>query len=202
MHGGKSLQGIAHPSWKHGRSSKLFKTGLFRGVVTGDVARHYETARANDALLDLRDHIALQDAEIFGLLEQLSAGCSVAAWRRVDELITGIHSDLKACGDGADCLAATKAKMIPLLAEAENLTRAGAQLDGTWRTVERALLVRRKLTATEIQRQRVAAGSMDHESVLGLVALIAAAIGRHVTDPVAKQRIADDMRALIGGRPN
>lgn len=66
MHGGMSLRGAEHPSWKTGRWAK--SAGKFREA--------YQEARADDALLDVRRTLATLDVAV------------QRAWKRVNDLDT------------------------------------------------------------------------------------------------------------------
>lgn len=62
MHGGASLRGSNHPNFKHGRRSKAPPRHLLR---------IYEETCSDANLLELRSEIALGDARVSDLLEQL-----------------------------------------------------------------------------------------------------------------------------------
>ena len=65
-HGGDTLPaGVSHPSFKHGLYSKAL-TGTSLGEA-------YEAIRKNEALLDLRDHVAMQSAIAVELVQELHA---------------------------------------------------------------------------------------------------------------------------------
>ena len=77
LHGGKSLAGPANGNWKH---------GMYSTVLPGALGTHYATARQNPALVALTEQIALVDAKVFELFEQVQQGESPAAWTQVLEL--------------------------------------------------------------------------------------------------------------------
>ena len=60
MHGGKSLTGIAHPRFKHGKYVKH---------MPGRLTEKYEEARSDSELLAMREELSLIDARIKDLLE-------------------------------------------------------------------------------------------------------------------------------------
>jgi hypothetical protein len=70
-HGGRSLSGMAHPNYKHGRYSR---------DLLSDMATRVDEARGNPELLSVSDDIALVEARIGEVLRQLGTGESGAAW--------------------------------------------------------------------------------------------------------------------------
>ena len=70
-HGGKSLSGIASPSYKHGRYSTALPTGLIP---------RFEASMADPDLLDQRAELALLDARIEELLGLMQANGETARW--------------------------------------------------------------------------------------------------------------------------
>ena len=87
LHGGKSLAGPAHGNWKH---------GMYSTVLPEALGTHYATARQNPALVALTEQIALVDAKVFELFEQVQRGESPAAWTRVLELAAAQEAALEA----------------------------------------------------------------------------------------------------------
>lgn len=83
-HGGASLVGPASPSFKHGRYSVLLKD--IKGI-----GEHYTRALADPDLLNLADNIALVDARLTQLLEQVARGGRGHSidrlWPQIEELI-------------------------------------------------------------------------------------------------------------------
>lgn len=75
-HGGKSLAGIASPTFKTGRYSKVIPTHL---------AAQYQAAQSDPDLLGIKEDIALQDALLRGALEAMSAGEAGELWAKLKE---------------------------------------------------------------------------------------------------------------------
>ena len=89
LHGGKSLAGPAHGNWKH---------GMYSTVLPGALGTHYATARQNPALVALSEQIALVDAKVFELFEQVRDSGPLA---RVAETGTAMLSMRNDAGNAA-----------------------------------------------------------------------------------------------------
>jgi hypothetical protein len=85
VHGGKTPRGIASPQFRHGRYSRS---------LPGQLLQEYEVAQQDPRLLSLRDEIALADATIAQLLQQLDNEPNPAKDRRIWRQI-GKQIDLK-----------------------------------------------------------------------------------------------------------
>lgn len=77
-HGGKSLSGIAHPNFKHGRYSKHLPTRL---------QARYEEAENDPQLLSLRRSLALLQTRLLELLERLEEQPSGRTWLQLQECL-------------------------------------------------------------------------------------------------------------------
>src|SRR6187200_1573899 len=76
LHGGKSLQGIAAPNYKHGRYSRTMPISL---------AEAYESAINDPEILNLTDEIAVTQARLNELLDRLDTGESMARWKSLQD---------------------------------------------------------------------------------------------------------------------
>lgn len=74
MHGGATPKGPASVHFKHGRYSKYFPN---------DLQARYEESLNDQALLELRDDIAVIEARLKQLLEQVNAGVGSHFWSDV-----------------------------------------------------------------------------------------------------------------------
>jgi hypothetical protein len=105
MHGGMSARaGPTHPSWKHGRRSKVFEA-RYSGALDGLVIREaYERARTDPKLLQLTEDIALLVAKQQDTLEGLRTGESTAAWDALAVLLAQAQRAVAAGDDLAPVL--------------------------------------------------------------------------------------------------
>ncbi len=201
FHGGRSLSGIAHPNFKHGMYSTVLPTNL---------GKLYEITRQNPALVALTEQIALVDARVFELFEQLSSGDGPMAWARALKAATACEQAMQAVRVAvADRTPARGQRMADALkqldgAVTENVavTRKGATDAETWPLITEQIYLRKKLVDSEVRRRKDAHEMVTRERVLALLGSIAASVARHVPDPKAKQAVVEDMRRLVSGEPS
>lgn len=93
-HGGRSLEGLAHPSLKNGRYSKH---------LPAQIASRADEARHDPQLLSLADDIAVHQALLAQAFARLETGESGAAWRAIGEALDALEVAL-AQGDSAALL--------------------------------------------------------------------------------------------------
>lgn len=136
MHGGKSLKGIAHPSFKHGRYSKH---------LPGGKQALFQELSADQDILSLDENISLIDVRLIELIQSLAEGGNPAElwkkasrawdlmWRatmRADENAVAKHRD-----------------------EIEAMLRDGLGDTTTWEEIDRISITRMRLTDTEMKRR-------------------------------------------------
>lgn len=136
-HGAAAIRlGPAHHNWKHGRYSKL---------VPNNLKEVYETSVTDPEILVQRDSIALCDARMGELLEQLSESPSPPwkeAGREVAKLRTALaKEDPKALHDVIDTL--------------DEMIKAGSSTDRTWEKIFQAM--KRRGDSVEQERRRLEA---------------------------------------------
>ena len=194
LHGGKSLAGPANGNWKH---------GMYSTVLPGALGAHYATARQNPALVALTEQIALVDAKVFELFEQVQQGESPAAWTQVLELAAAQQAALEAFATARrSANGPAMSQALHALTEAVTtlgtVARQGAEQGKAWGVISDQLHLRRRLVDSEVRRQKAAHDTLTQDRALAMLAYIAQSVARHVTDPTAKQAVVDDMRKLIG----
>lgn len=201
FHGGRSLQGIASPTWKHGKYSK------FRPLLPTGLAKHFDEARR--AELGLVDEIALVDARVMELLEQMRDGAPPPeAWTRVGELgrdLLQAYDDFVAARRAVparvnDMMAAFKRLHDGLVALVQ-LGTHGVEATRAWKSVMDQLYLKHKLVGTEVRRRRAEHEALSRQRALELFAFVGEVIVRRVTDPQTKQGILDDLRPLLMPAP-
>ncbi len=197
-HGGKSLQGIASPTWKHGKYSK------FRALLPTGLAKHYEEARR--AELGLADEIALVDARVMELFEQMREGAPPEAWARVGEVagqLRQAYNDFQAARRAARLADMTEAfkRIDSGLEMLAALAVNGVASTKAWKAVMDQLYLKNKLVGTEVRRRRAEHEALDRQKALQLFAYIGEVIVRRVVDPREKQAILDDLRPVLMPAP-
>lgn len=131
--GGKSLSGVAHPNYKHGRYVKSLPTQL---------AQRAEEARNNPRLLSLTEEIALVEARLAQLLGSLGTGESGATWRALREALEAFS---RAMGSG------DMAGMDTHFTTMRDLVTRGSADAEAWVEIERLLDTRRRLAQAEVK---------------------------------------------------
>ena len=181
LHGGKSLGGLASPTFKHGRYSRYLPANL-----TG----RYEAARQDPDLLALRDEIALVDTRLGGLVEKLGSGESGSLWRR----LRGAHQGLLQAREAKD-----SAGIASALTEIGELIERGTDEYVNWEEILGLLDQRRRLVESERKRLVEMQQMITVERAMLLVSAVVNAVARHVPDRKQLNAIATDIRGLITG---
>lgn len=179
IHGGKSLAGIASPTYKDGRYSRYMPTRM-RG--------RYEEAQRDPALLELREEIALLDARLVDLLSRVDTGESGALWRalmtaRMELIAAKRAGDLKEQG-------ALLNHILELISQGHSDYRA-------WSEIAVTLEQRRKLVESERKRLVEAQQTLTVEKAMLLIGAIGGIIKAHVTNAEQLRAISHDISALV-----
>lgn len=180
MHGGASLSGMASPTFKTGRYSRVLPTRL--------LDRYHEGLNDRD-LLALTDEIAVVNARLGELVGQLDSGGQEEKW----EAITM----------GLDfCDTAIQAKDMPRLlghlAAMREVVRQG-QADGLlWEEIGNWMERARKLRETEQRRLVAMQQVITSEQAMVLVAALTMAVKTHVHDVDTLRAINDDFTRTLG----
>jgi hypothetical protein len=183
LHGGASPRGLAHWAWRHGRYARSLPAGL---------AEAYARSRADPDLISLRDEIAVVDARLSALFNDLPAGAPDWA-----ALQTAWDSMVRAQGAN-DTMTATAHR-----AACQALMNEGSRGASLWAEVYAVLDLRRRLADSERRRLEALCANIPADRVLTLVAALATSVRTHVTDPEALQAISDDFERALppGNRP-
>jgi hypothetical protein len=178
IHGGKSLSGMASPSFKTGRYSKVLPVRL---------AARYEEALTNKNLISLRDDIAAAEARLSDLFSRTHSGESGALWQALRETLDAFTAALTA-RDGP--------RMNQHLATIRTLVTQGTQDDAAWREILRLWEVRCRLTATEAKTMMALQQMVSTEQLMVYFGVITDVIKRTVqayAAPAVAQHILSDL---------
>lgn len=172
LHGGKSLAGVASPTFVTGRYSKHLPARL---------ADQYLASRNDPELLALRDEVAIVDSRLNDLLGRVDTGESGALWKQARKLL----SDYRTTGEESHLYAL-------------GLTINEALDDyAAWQEIQLLLEQRRKLVETERKRLVDMQQMITAERAMLLIAAISDTIRRHVSDRNVLAAINADLGALI-----
>jgi hypothetical protein len=176
-HGGRSLRGIASPTFKDGRHSKY---------LPGRLLERYQEAIADEQLLNLRDEIALVDTRLGELLGRLHTRESAAFWTALKDAKRRILSN----PTGEDL----KATMASLL---DTIDAGGAEYE-LWAEITPLLETRRKLVESERKRLVDMQQMITAEEAMTLVAGLLRAVKRNVQDVGSLNAIQTEFISLVG----
>lgn len=133
MHGGKSLGGIASPSFRHGRRSR------YLAHLTGRLRDGFKAALADPELLACAEEIALLQARIVELVDQLGRAAA-PPW----DALAGALDVVKAAGD---------ADRAGALAALERVIHGGANAAARqgelWGELQRTIALKGRLAQAE-----------------------------------------------------
>jgi hypothetical protein len=181
-HGGKSLAGIASPTFKTGRYSKVLPARL-----TG----RYEEAQSDGELLALRDEVALTDARLSDLLSRVDTGESGALWAALGKA----YQDLQ----DAQYISDPKKRgsvMAALMGEIGALITQGQGDYQAWHEVGAVLEQRRRLVESERKRLVEMQQTLTVEKAMLMIGAIGGIIKAHVADRTILSKISADISAL------
>ena len=161
-HRGKAPRGLANPHTTHGRYSKDLPTRL---------AARYQEARADAALLELRDEVGLIDARLSDVLGRVDTGESGRLWRQ----LRTAWAQLEECRSDPAAFAAA-------LNTVADLIKAGDADWATWQDVRKLIQERKALVESERKRLVEMQQVITAEQAMLLVGALSAAVKRHISD--------------------
>jgi hypothetical protein len=177
IHGGKSLKGIASPTFKTGRHSKYLPIGLL------DTYReHLE----DDDRLKLDSEIALIDVRMAEVLESLGDYEGSAAWLQLYAL-KAKYRDAK-----------NDVEQLAYLREIFLVIDMGASHVSKWNEIGGLIEQRRKVVESERKRLVEAEQVIDVNRAMLLVTALLDAVKTNVTDPAALTAIQTRFNQLTG----
>jgi len=188
-HGAKSLKGAASPTFEHGRYSKYVPKAL---------AGRIEEALTDPELLNLSDDIAVANARVTMLLEELHGAGGIESWDRLGDLYALLVSAMRT-GD-----VATITENLNSMGEIIQDARADHR---TWGRIQGAQDHKIRIVNSEHKRR------IDMEMLLGRDELIMIidrlydifiySLQRHITDGSIYRSILSDasqeIRRLVSG---
>ena len=150
--------------------------------------REVRPAEGRPQHLALRDEIALLGTRLTELLDDLGDGgdWSVVRQAMADMDVAIAHGD--------------DAKMLKAMDAVRREAQAGTEHQRVWAEVYDVANRRRLLSETETRRLVQARQVVTLEEMLALLALVQDVVVRHVADPSARARIADELRLAAGGQ--
>lgn len=154
LHGGKSLAGPASPRWQHGKRSKY---------VPNRLLKHYHASLQDEEMLDLRDEIALVDAQIADVLSTIDTTISDVQWQNIVGLWLDFMNAVKA-GDNE--------RQIELVYLLDDVIDAGTDYRTNMVSLNDLIDRRSRLVTNQIKNQATSQQMLGLEIVIALLAKV------------------------------
>jgi hypothetical protein len=180
LHGGRSLSGMAAGGFKTGRYSK---------ALPAQLAARYEEARASPRLLSLSDDIALAEAHLAALLEQVEQGAAGTTWQELRTTLDAFEGALAVGNlDGMQAQFATLQRLV----------QQGGQTAAAWQEIRRVWETRCKLVQTEVKTLQGMQQMVSTQQLMlylgAITAAVTEAVKRHA-DTASGRAILTDIQA-------
>ena len=196
MHGGKSLAGVASPTFKHGRYSQSLAASL-----PTPLRERFEAAMSDPELLSLRKYVALFDVRCAEAAEKLAAfdpgsyrTTLLSLWEEFARANTQrIDQDDPR---GEERRAAKAARITELLTDIGKTIRDGADEESVWQEVFAAVKDRMAATRDEQRRLNDLHPNLTVEQAFALAARLADSVRRVVQDRDVLSRISVARQAV------
>jgi len=189
MHGGKSLAGVAHPNFRHGRNSKL------SAVLQGTDLERFEDAIEDPAYVEMREQMALLHMYLMDAVERSQEHRPGELWERLER----------------------QRKLFLTPGPERNPEQSNKALGETWRIVRQGVdvhratqealdIVERQRKLAETERKRI---SEENQSISvaralafagAVFTLVREAVANHVGGTEEERAIIEHIRAGIAER--
>lgn len=177
MHGGATPQGIAHPNYIHGKTSKL--------AYLPDRLIKRADALTGDVLDNIEESISIQKALESDLLERLKTGESGKAWVDAKQLVSTITA-VSAAGDDTSTL----------LNELQQLMDAGASYDAVRAEIQSIHESQRKLTETLTKSRKEVQETYTQTQWNEMLQIVLLSLKKHITDHALLGQITREWAGL------
>ena len=175
-HGGKSLSGIASPTFKTGRYSKYLPQRL--------VGRYQEIS-ADPEYLNLRESIFLVDTRIASILQDMQSEISSDLWAK----ITNAFDDFKNATRTKDM-----AKASVAMGKMDVIIGKGYSDIPAWQEIAVWIDIRRKLCETQFKHIVAIEGMVPVSEMMTFLSKLSHTIRENVSDQRSLNAIAEAMR--------
>lgn len=178
-HGGKSLAGVASPTFKDGRYSKFIPKHLADG---------FDKFASDPKRLDLSENIALADTRISELLTTIDHGGTQEHWKQVNELLEVLEVAINR---------KLEEKALTTLTQIKEVCSSAIDDSKVWAEISTLGENRRKLAETEQKRLLSTDMMIQADRAYGLIALVQDIILRNVSDTRIRGAIANELRSIL-----
>lgn len=192
LHGGKSLAGSVHPSYKTGRYSKYMPTNL---------KAMYDESISSPNQLELGDEVGLLDSRIADRLQALeNKDAANATWKELQGMWKQFMFAVRSGNQEQQQL---------LLGELNTFIGRGSTQADIWYELTNLIESRRKLVDSEGRRLEVKQNIVTVEQAFGLVnamvGILKEVVYRHADPQIARKILIDasvEHKKLIGAGSN
>lgn len=181
-HGGNSLRGIAHPGFK-GRG--------YGKSLPSHIAVHYDEALRDENLLNLKSEIALCDARLGELTEQLGKGTGAQLANRLTRKYNQVN------GSAVSSNAKVRAKFGQYLGELGDIIALISNNASIWDDMGVWIDRRQRLTEAEVRHMIHIRAMISAEEVMQLVGQLLRILRDRVYDRKVLAAIVDDIGLLL-----
>jgi len=195
IHGGKSLVGIASPTFKHGRFSKS---------VPARLSESYHEILADPNRLALNNELAVLVARNEELLAALDSEGSARLYKRLRATMSAMDrasQDTRTARERGNQEAENRhsQKQAELLNELRRMILRGASEAERWDELRENMDAQRKLAESERKRLVEAHQVATVEEIMAFMGSVLAILKKHITDKSVLRAIGNDVDALVNG---
>jgi hypothetical protein len=191
IHGGKSLGGLASPTFKTGAHSRNLAAHL-----PPNLRARFEAAMADRELLSLRECVALTDLRLQESLDHLNSSDSASFRAHLLQLWEKLEAVNVAKDDPERAT-----KVAATLTEIGKAIRAGAFQVDAFEEMSKAVKERMDATGREIRRLLEMNQIITPEQAMAILIALNAAIQKHVPDSSVRSAIASEFQRIFGHCP-
>jgi hypothetical protein len=177
IHGGSVPRGVTHPSYIHGKSSKV-------AYLPDRLIKRAESL-TGDVLDNIEESISIQKALESDLLERLKTGESGTAWLRLRDTVNALKHAYSANVD-----------LTPILAQLQRLAKSGVGYDAVRHEIQSIHETQRKLTETLTKSRKEVQETYTQTQWNEMLQIILLSLKKHIADHALLGQITREWSAL------
>lgn len=181
-HGGKSLRGLASPSYK-GKG--------WTNDLPAQLAEKYRAAMSDDELLSLRSDIAMLEVSQGEVLSRVYDGDIGELWLEARDKYYELLGALRRNDE---------LKSRDLMSELGDILNTGSSDYVAWNRFEKTSEQKRKLVDSERKRLVDMQQMITNEELMLVLGALVDSIRQHIPDKIVLAKISEDIRRLLGDK--
>lgn len=190
-HGGLTPVGTASASWKHGRYSRY---------LPSDILEKYNEALEDPELLSLRQDIAITQARLGDLFEQLNEGGGMEDWSRVRSEwnnFIDIQRELQIAGQDQAAIDRATQRMRETVTSLSRIIGGGHRNISLWHEIRDTTEALRRLIDSEAKRIAVLEHMIPAERMMAFTYRLLAILKNRIQDAELLSQISADIRGEV-----